>query len=582
MNEARLDPAFDPSRCRQPLNRWIVGETQKTAAAVTGGARGLPLQRRGAGPLPLPLGHVLRLVRRAGQAPAARRGRRRPQAETRATAAWVLAQALHLLHPIAPFVTEELWQQLFGRPGGLLIRRAGRGSTASWSTPRPRPSSAGWCASIGAIRAARTELNVPPGARLTLHQQGAAPRPLARLERHRRRHPAAGPARRDRARASGRRPPQSLSGRGRRGHVRAAGRRRASISPPSRRGWRRRSASSTAEIDRGRAEARQCRLRGARAGRGGRAAARAAGRERRPRASGCSRPCTASADRAALERTSTCCPASPPPAAAGPAACRSSPDGGSPAGSRRRRRARELAGGHRLQGQAGCRGAAARAGGEPRRRSLVVRAIPPEPWDAAALFAALPPATGGWTIRRAAAAGPRGAGLGARRLSLHPLSPRRGRAAAARRCRTVAGVQRALHDRRGDLARARPDQHAGQRPRARPSWPRRWPRWPAASAPSCRIIVGDDAARRQLSRRSTPSAAPASRAPRLVDLRWGDPAAPKVTLVGKGVCFDTGGLDIKPSSNMLLMKKDMGGAARDAGAGPAASWRWTCRSACAC
>ncbi len=51
------------------------------------------------------------------------------------------------------------------------------------------------------------------------------------------------------------------------------------------------------------------------------------------------------------------------------------------------------------------------------------------------------------------------------------------------------------------------------------------------------------------------------RAPRLIDLRWGDPAAPKVTLVGKGVCFDTGGLDIKPSSNMLMMKKDMGGAA---------------------
>ncbi len=51
------------------------------------------------------------------------------------------------------------------------------------------------------------------------------------------------------------------------------------------------------------------------------------------------------------------------------------------------------------------------------------------------------------------------------------------------------------------------------------------------------------------------------RAPRLVDLTWGDPAAPKLTLVGKGVCFDTGGLDIKPSSNMLMMKKDMGGAA---------------------
>ncbi len=52
-----------------------------------------------------------------------------------------------------------------------------------------------------------------------------------------------------------------------------------------------------------------------------------------------------------------------------------------------------------------------------------------------------------------------------------------------------------------------------------------------------------------------------SRAPRLVDLRWGPVDAPKLTLVGKGVCFDSGGLDIKPATGMRLMKKDMGGAA---------------------
>jgi leucyl aminopeptidase len=49
--------------------------------------------------------------------------------------------------------------------------------------------------------------------------------------------------------------------------------------------------------------------------------------------------------------------------------------------------------------------------------------------------------------------------------------------------------------------------------------------------------------------------------PRLVDFAWGDPAHPKLTLVGKGVCFDTGGLDIKAAAGMALMKKDMGGAA---------------------
>ncbi|MFD1107289.1 leucyl aminopeptidase family protein [Sphingobium olei] len=50
-------------------------------------------------------------------------------------------------------------------------------------------------------------------------------------------------------------------------------------------------------------------------------------------------------------------------------------------------------------------------------------------------------------------------------------------------------------------------------------------------------------------------------APRLVELSWGDPAHPRVALVGKGICFDSGGLDIKPSAGMRLMKKDMGGAA---------------------
>ncbi len=53
--------------------------------------------------------------------------------------------------------------------------------------------------------------------------------------------------------------------------------------------------------------------------------------------------------------------------------------------------------------------------------------------------------------------------------------------------------------------------------------------------------------------------------PRLLELNWGPKEAPKLTLVGKGVCFDTGGLDIKPTSGMRIMKKDMGGAAHTLG-----------------
>ena len=76
----------------------------------------------------------------------------------------------------------------------------------------------------------------------------------------------------------------------------------------------------------------------------------------------------------------------------------------------------------------------------------------------------------------------------------------------------------------------------------------------------CSSITGDD-----LIANGYPAIHAVGRAstapPRLIDLRWGDPAAPRVTLAGKGVCFDTGGLDLKPASGMRLMKKDMGGAA---------------------
>jgi leucyl aminopeptidase len=75
-----------------------------------------------------------------------------------------------------------------------------------------------------------------------------------------------------------------------------------------------------------------------------------------------------------------------------------------------------------------------------------------------------------------------------------------------------------------------------------------------------RAIVGDDLLKENFPLVHAVGKA-STRAPRLIDLRWGDAKHPKISLVGKGVVFDTGGLDIKPSAGMLLMKKDMGGAA---------------------
>jgi len=75
----------------------------------------------------------------------------------------------------------------------------------------------------------------------------------------------------------------------------------------------------------------------------------------------------------------------------------------------------------------------------------------------------------------------------------------------------------------------------------------------------CSVISGDDLLKKNYPTIHAVGRA-SSRPPCLIDLRWGKEKAPKVTLVGKGVCFDTGGLDLKPAAGMLQMKKDMGGA----------------------
>lgn len=82
----------------------------------------------------------------------------------------------------------------------------------------------------------------------------------------------------------------------------------------------------------------------------------------------------------------------------------------------------------------------------------------------------------------------------------------------------------------------------------------------AGSGAKCRVIAGDALLAENYPTIHAVGRA-SDRAPRLVDITWGEANAPKVTLVGKGVCFDTGGLDLKPASGMRMMKKDMGGAA---------------------
>ncbi|MFO1037319.1 MAG: valine--tRNA ligase [Geminicoccaceae bacterium] len=183
MNGAVLDPAFDPVAVSQPVNRWIVGELTRAGIEVTGHLEAYRFNEAAFGlyrfvwdtfcdwyvELAKPL--------LTGEDAAAK-------AETAATTGWALARTLHLLHPLAPFVTEELWQELFGAPGGMLI-------TADWPELRPEliDAEAGaelsWLTrAIGAIRTARSELNVPAAAKLRLVAYHAADTTRARLDRH--------------------------------------------------------------------------------------------------------------------------------------------------------------------------------------------------------------------------------------------------------------------------------------------------------------------------------------------------------------------------------------------------------------
>ena len=83
----------------------------------------------------------------------------------------------------------------------------------------------------------------------------------------------------------------------------------------------------------------------------------------------------------------------------------------------------------------------------------------------------------------------------------------------------------------------------------------------ARSGAKVHVTAGKELAERYPLIAAVGGGASSERAPRLIELEWGKPDDPRVAIVGKGVCFDSGGLDLKPASGMRLMKKDMGGAA---------------------
>jgi valyl-tRNA synthetase len=184
MSGCARDPAFDPRSCRLTVNRWIAGATRDCATAVTTALENYRFDEAAHHLYHFTWGTFcdwyLEFTKPILQSdnPAARE-------ETQAMTAWVLGQLVHLLHPVMPFITEELWRQLAGADAGMLIR-------ADWPDLPPElhdPDAAAemdWIvAAITAIRAIRTEVNVPAGARPPLLVKDADAAAMARLERHR-------------------------------------------------------------------------------------------------------------------------------------------------------------------------------------------------------------------------------------------------------------------------------------------------------------------------------------------------------------------------------------------------------------
>jgi valyl-tRNA synthetase len=177
-------PGFDPRSCRLTVNRWIAGATRDCAAAVTAALEAYRFDEAAHRLYHFVWGtfcdwylEFTKPILQGGD-PDARR-------ETQATTAWVLAQIVHLMHPVMPFITEELWQQVGGEKAGMLMVSRWPDLPPDLHDPEAAAEMEWVVAAISAIRAIRTEVNLPAGARVPLMVKDADATALARLERHR-------------------------------------------------------------------------------------------------------------------------------------------------------------------------------------------------------------------------------------------------------------------------------------------------------------------------------------------------------------------------------------------------------------
>jgi valyl-tRNA synthetase len=184
MNSCSLAPDYDPGSATLTVNRWIAGATRDCAAAVTAALEAFRFDEAAHQLYHFVWGTFCDWYLEFSK-PILQGGEDAARAETQQTTGWVLAQILRLLHPITPFISEELWYELGGGKLGMLM-------VEPWPDLPPElhdPAAAAemdWVVeAITAIRAIRAEMNVPAGAKVPLLVKDAEAEMTARLERHR-------------------------------------------------------------------------------------------------------------------------------------------------------------------------------------------------------------------------------------------------------------------------------------------------------------------------------------------------------------------------------------------------------------
>ncbi len=181
MNGCELDPAFDPAKVKHTLNRWIVSEATRTAAAVTAGIKDYRFNEA-AGAIYRFTWNVVCDWYLEFTKPLLNGEDEEVKAETRAATAWALDQIVHLLHPFMPFISEQLFQNFRkGESAELLIKRQWPDLPASL-VDEEAVAEVDWVIRlINAIRSTRSDLNVPAGAKAPLSVVGASGDTQARL-----------------------------------------------------------------------------------------------------------------------------------------------------------------------------------------------------------------------------------------------------------------------------------------------------------------------------------------------------------------------------------------------------------------